>query len=146
MATTTTQSTRVSEAMHRGVLTCSRDTPLLEVARTMAEQRVHCVVVRDGADPEGSSPPLGVVSDLDLVAAWTVRDLGDQSAGEAAASPVVTVTPQETLERAAQLMLEHGSDHLLVVDPADARPVGILSTLDVAATLSARMSLEEMSA
>ena len=120
--------------MHRGVFTCRREDPLSEVARTMAEQSVHCVIVESAGGEDG--PPWGVVSDLDLVAAATVRDLDDQTAGGSAASPLVMVTPNESLERAAQLMTEHGTSHLVVVDGLDIQPVGVLSTLDVAATLA----------
>jgi CBS domain-containing protein len=120
--------------MHRGVLTCEREAPLTEVARTMAEHSVHCIVVESGSGEGG--PLWGVVSDLDLVAAATVRNLDDQTAGGSAASPIVMVTPAETLERAAQLMTEHGTAHLLVVAGPDLRPVGVLSTLDIASTLA----------
>ena len=119
MTTRTTQQARVEVAMHRGVITCAKDTPLLDVARTMAEERVHCIVVTD--DRADTAASWGVLSDLDLVAGATVRDVADGSAGAAAASPVVMVTPDETLDRAAQLMLEHGTDHLLVVDPLELR-------------------------
>ena len=88
----------------------------------MAEQSVHCIIVESGS---GESGPLwGVVSDLDLVAAATVRDLDDQTAEGSAASPLLLVTPTESLERAAQLMTEHGTSHLVVVDGPDGRPVG----------------------
>ena len=124
---------RVGDAMHVGVLTCDRDEPLSEVARTMAEQSVHCIVVESGSGDGG--PAWGVVSDLDLVAAATVRDLDEQTAAGSAASPVLLVTPDETLERAAQLMTEHGTSHLLVVDGVALEPIGVLSTLDIAASL-----------
>ena len=84
-----------------------------------------------------SELPWGIVSDLDLVAAAMVRDLADQTAGGSAATPVVMIAPHETLERAAQLMTEHGSSHLIVVEGARGLPVGVLSTLDVAAALAA---------
>ena len=45
------------------------------------------------------------------------------------------VAPDETLERAAQLMTEHSTAHLIVVDPQRQRPIGVLSTLDIAASL-----------
>jgi CBS domain-containing protein len=48
----------------------------------------------------------------------------------------VLVHRGETLERAAQLMTEHGSAHLVVDDPETGRPVGVLSTLDIAAALT----------
>lgn len=123
----------VSEAMHPGVFGCDRDAPLSEVAATMTRERVHCVVVDRGSGDTGE--PWGIISDLDLVAAATVRNLDEQTAGGSAAAPLVLVSETESLERAAQLMTEHSTSHLVVVDPADFRPVGILSTLDVAASL-----------
>lgn len=124
----------VADAMHRGVFTCEREARLSEVAATMARELVHCIVVESGSGEAG--PPWGIVSDLDLVAAATVRDLDHQSAGGSAATPVVTVAPNETLERAAQLMTEHNTAHLIVVDPNQHRPLGVLSTLDIAASLA----------
>ena len=125
---------RVADAMHRGVLTCRRSSSLGYVAGVMAGRRVHCVVVTDEADGENL---WGVVSDMDLVAAASVRDLDEQSAGATAATAVLTVPPGETLQRAAQVMTEHAAAHLVVVDPETGRPVGVLSTLDVAAALAA---------
>jgi CBS domain-containing protein len=122
----------VLSAMHHGVLTCSRDTPLAVVARRMADQRVHCIVVTE--EPAEAGSLWGLVSDLDLVAAASVRDLEEQTAGATAATRALTVTSKETLQRAAQLMTEHATAHLVVVDAAN-RPIGVLSTLDVAAAL-----------
>jgi CBS domain-containing protein len=125
----------VADAMHHGVVTCERDTPLSAVAATMARELVHCVVVDRGSSEAG--PRWGIVSDLDLVAAALVRGLEDQTAGGSAAVPAVTVTPDEKLERAARLMTENGTPYLVVVDRARRRPLGVLSTLDVAGSLGA---------
>lgn len=127
-------SFRVSDAMHIGVVTCSPETPLSEVARIMAWKRLHSVVV--AADLDVASSIWGIVSDVDLVAAASVRDLEDQLAGGSAATPAVTVSPDETLQRAAQMMTEHGAAHLIVIDPVSTRPIGVLSTLDIASTLA----------
>jgi CBS domain-containing protein len=124
---------RVADAMHAGVFTCDRAAPLSEVAAIMARERVHCVVVDNVGEDEG--PLWGIVSDLDLVAAATVRNLEEQTAGGSAASPLLLISPQESLERAAQLMTEHAVTHLVAVGP-DLRPVGVVSTLDVARVLS----------
>jgi CBS domain-containing protein len=129
----------VLDAMHHGVFTCEREAPLSEVSATMAREHVHCVVVESGSGEAG--PLWGIVSDLDLVAAASVRDLDEQSAGGSAGTPVVTVAPGETLERAAQLMTEHNTAHLIVVDSQQQRPLGVLSTLDIAACLVDPMAL-----
>jgi CBS domain-containing protein len=116
----------VGEAMTAGILTCHPATPLTTVARTMATHRVHAVVVFDAGD---ALRPWGVVSDLDLVAALDT----EATAGAVAASPVVTVTVDDTLVHAAQLMREHATTHLIVVthDDSSPLPIGVLSTLDI---------------
>jgi CBS domain-containing protein len=122
----------VGSAMHRGVLVCGRDEPLSRVAELMAEHRVHCIVVSD--EPDRASSVWGVVSDLDVVAAATVRPLEEQTVASAAATEAVQVSPSDSLRRAGQLMTEHGVSHLVVV-AADGMPVGVISTLDIAIAL-----------
>lgn len=115
----------VGDLMTAGILTCSPSAPLRTVARMMATHRVHAIVVFGHQD---TLLPWGVVSDLDLVGAI---DSG-ANAGAIAASPVVTVTTDDTLIGAAQLMREHSTAHLIVVaDAASPIPIGVLSSLDV---------------
>jgi CBS domain-containing protein len=118
----------VAEAMTPGVLTCLPVTPLRDVARQMARHRVHAIVVFGSED---ALHPYGVVSDLDLVAAIGTH----ANAGAVAASPVVTVTPDVSLEQAAKLMREHATSHLLVVSDRSF-PIGVISSLDVARALA----------
>jgi acetoin utilization protein AcuB len=127
---------RVEDAMHHGVLTCSRHDSLSLVAELMARHRIHAVVVA-AEDHDEPGTLWGVVSDLDLVAAASVRELSEQSAGATAATPALTISPAESLQRAAQLMTEHGTAHLVVVSP-NGKPVGVISTLDVAAALAGK--------
>ena len=125
-------STSVADAMHHGVIVCDRDEPLSRVAELMTEHGVHSIVVG------GEAGRLwGIVSDLDLVAAAAVRDLEEQTVGGTAVTPVVLISPEDSLHRAAQLMTEHAVAHLVVVEPETGRPVGVLSTLDLARRLAA---------
>jgi CBS domain-containing protein len=117
----------VGDLMHPAIFSCAPEAPLREAARLMAAHGVHAVAVL-GDDEEGGL--WGIVADADLVAALARRELGDHAAGALVRSPVVTVSRDETLARAAELMTEHRVTHLVVVDP-EHRPVGILSTLDV---------------
>ncbi len=121
----------VSEAMHSGVITCDPAEPLRMLAGIMASEQVHCVVVApvEGEEAAGS---WSIVSDLDLVNAITEDRFDERTAASAAVSEFLTVTPEEKLQRAAQMMTEHELTHLVVVDRASHRPMGILSTLDIA--------------
>jgi CBS domain-containing protein len=121
---------RVSDCMHAGILSCTTDAPLTEVAGIMSEHRVHAVAV---VDRDGGRP-VAVVSDLDVVAAAASGT--ELTALQAAATEPLAVSARETLHRAAQLMAEHGVAHLVVLDAAGGYPVGVLSTLDVAAAFA----------
>ena len=127
----------VAEAMTPGILTCAPVTPLRVVARMMATHRVHAIVVFGHED---SLLPWGVLSDLDLVGAIESR----APAGAVAASPIVTVTPGDSLLHAARLMREHSTTHVIVVaDESSPLPIGVLSTLDVARAFAAESAVEE---
>jgi CBS domain-containing protein len=127
----------VGEAMHPGVVTCPLETPLRDVARLMALYRIHAVVAfgEDGDDVDGAGL-WGVVSDLDLVCAAVPGRLEDLTARGTAVTPAVTIARDDTLQHAAQLMSEHEVTHLIVVDSGRTRPVGVLSTLDLARALA----------
>jgi len=128
---------RVGDAMHPGLISCSVDTPLRTVARMMATYRVHAILVTTHGEEELPGGGLwGVVSDTDLLRAAEAADLDEQPAGTVAATPVLTVSHRDELARAAQLMVEHEVTHVVVVEPRSARPVGVLSTLDVARALA----------
>ena len=122
---------RVHDAMHHGILGCAPDAPLGEVAGIMARHHVHAVAIANG---EGG-PPAGVVSDLDVVAAIAAGEEPTAVAVRCDRGPMVS--SDERLERAAQLMAEHGVSHLVVVDAAGGHPIGVLSTLDLAAVYAA---------
>jgi CBS domain-containing protein len=123
--------TTVREAMHVGVITCPLETPLTEVARLMAEHRIHCVV-GFGDVTEGDTTLWGVITDGDLMALAAGADPADYTAGAAAATEVVMVPADESLRRAAALLREHQVSHLLVADPTGDRPIGVVSGLDIA--------------
>jgi CBS domain-containing protein len=127
----------VGDAMSRGVISCAPETPLRTVARMMATYGVHAVFVFEHREEDDEDFQLwGIVSDLDLVAA-SRNDLDARTAGGASVTPLVTVGSNEPLERAAQLMAEYGNAHVAVVDPQSERPVGVVSTLDIARAVAA---------
>ena len=127
----------VANAMSRGVISVPPETPLRVVARMMATFRVHAIFVFEHTDEDDEAPRLwAVVSDLDLVAAARL-DLDRQTAGATAVTPLVTVSADRPMAEAASLMAQHGIAHLAVTDPASRRPIGVISTLDIAQAVAA---------
>jgi CBS domain-containing protein len=116
---------RVADAMRPGVISCSGDTPMDEVARIMATNHIHALVVTESS----AGGAWGIVTDQDVVA--TAHEAADRTAGECAHRDPVTVDPGQTLEEAAGLMRDKAVSHLVVVHPARTMPLGVLSTLDI---------------
>ena len=135
------EQAEVADAMTSGLISCSPDSSLRAIAGLMAEHRVHAVFVFDYGNEDDETTSLwGIVSDLDLVAA-ACADIDARTAGDSAVTPLVTITSDDALEHAAQRMAETGVSHLAVIDPRTARPVGVLSTLDIAEFVAARGGL-----
>lgn len=116
----------VADVMTPGIITCAPETPLEEVAELMATHRVHAVAVGGIAVDH---LVWGVIDALGLVRA--LRDPDAHPFAEAISrQPVDAIEPSALLAEAARLMDERRVEHLVVV--ARERPVGIISTLDIA--------------
>ena len=68
---------RVHDCMHHGILSCSGDAPLGEVAGMMAKHRVHAVAVTNG----DGRRVIAIVSDLDVAAAAAHGQRADRAGG-----------------------------------------------------------------
>jgi CBS domain-containing protein len=131
------ETARVGDAMSRGVISCSPETPLRIVARMMATFGVHAIFVFDRLDECDEAPHLwAVVSDLDLVAA-TQLDLDTVTAGSTAVTPLVSIAADRSIEEAGSLMSQYGIAHLAVTEPGSRQPIGVISTLDIARAVAA---------
>lgn len=129
--------TTVGQLMSAGAITVSVDTPLAEVAETLARHRISGVPVlgRDGG-------LAGVISQTDLLRARTIDHLWSSWPGLHArhlmSHPAITVGPDTSIDEAAHLMEEYRVHRLVVVSPETRRPVGILSVSDLLHSMAER--------
>ena len=121
----------VLNALQMKLVECQADADVRSIARALADNTIHCVVVRgiERQDRHGNRIGWGIVSDIDLMAGLR-PGCAHATADELAASDLLIMEPSDTLEHAAQLMAEHEITHVVVADGGE--PVGILSTLDIA--------------
>jgi CBS domain-containing protein len=131
------EDTTVGAVMHPGLIGCLPDTPMSELAGRMADLHIHCVAVSGaGRRPDGDEHLVwGLVSDMDVVHA-AHRDELTTSAGELAATMPIALREDATLLRAASLMIDHDTTHVVVVGRTGL-PSGVVSTLDVIRILAA---------
>ena len=121
--------------MRPRVLTCDPGTLLVTVAQRMASEHVHAIVVLlETVDPEADrTPSLGGGHRPRRPAQRGLHRRPDRGRGRDGRGP--PRPPDERLPDVAQRMLEHGTSHAVVVEPRTGRPVGVLSTLDIAGIL-----------
>ena len=126
----------VGDLMHPGVISCTRDQTLGDVANIMVENDVHAIVVID--DQEA----VGVVSQTDIVLARQGREAEAArmlSAGGVMSPGCVTVNKYRKLSDAVTTMTRLGIHRLVVTEKKDGKsmPVGVLSMTDVVARMVA---------
>ena len=130
----TVARTTVGSVMHSGVVTCPPDATLRTVAGILAANRIHAVVV---VSPDEAAPR-AVVTDRDVVFGHARGDLDRLTARDAASVPTITVRADLDLRHASEAMSRHGTTHIVVTAPGDGRPIGILSSLDIANAVGAK--------
>jgi CBS domain-containing protein len=117
------RSASVGDVMHRGVVSCSRETPATKVALMMTAHRIHAVVVT------GSDDLPRLVTDAEIASALYSDALELACAGDiATCAPLLRLS--DTVDDALARMHEGASTHAVAVDRAF-RPVGVVSVLDL---------------
>jgi CBS domain-containing protein len=118
----------VRDVMHRGVITCWADEPLIDVARRLREYAINAIFVLDE-----SGRAEGVISQTDLAQTYMQGDWQHRTAEEIMTTNIVTIVGDIPLDAAIQIMLDRRIHRLLIVQGGltPNRPVGVLSLSDV---------------
>jgi CBS domain-containing protein len=126
----------VRDLMHPGLLTCSQEDTLGQVAVLLNQYHVHALVVVDRG-----ACPVGIISDFDLLAGeWLSADskslatMRNLTAGELMSAPIDTVEAGMPLRVAAQKLVEKDINRLLVTEKGV--PAGIISTSDFVSSIA----------
>ncbi len=121
-----TTGTPIRDVMHHNPVVVEHDTRAVDAARTMQNRDIGDVLVRT------ESGHYGILTDRDLVVRLVAneRDPYATTAGELCTTPLVTLTPEDTVGRAVVLMRQRAVRRLAVMD--DGTPVGIVTLGDLA--------------
>jgi crotonyl-CoA carboxylase/reductase len=118
--------TKVGELMHRGIVACTPNDTVGQVAKTMIENDIHAVVVMEGGKA------VGVVSQTDMVLARQGRTADEARAmlAQDIMTPGCATCDAGMLLSEAVSVMTGRRMHRLVVT-ANGQPVGVLSMTDV---------------
>jgi CBS domain-containing protein len=130
----------VRDVMTGNVVTLPRTAPLRDAARRMKENDIGDVIVMN----DGTM--CGVVTDRDIVVRAIAEGKDPDSAKleEICSHDVVTVSPDDPVDRAVQLMRQRAIRRLPVVEGD--QPIGVISIGDLAIELDEQSGLADISA
>jgi CBS domain-containing protein len=131
----------VSDVMTRAPVTVEPQTSVTDVARMMRDEDIGAVLVAEGERLRG------LVSDRDLVVRAMAEggDPNRTTVADACSDDLVTVTPDDDVGRAVEVMREHSVRRLPVVDEGQ-HAVGIVSIGDLAIERDPESALGDISA
>ena len=119
---------RVQELIKGNVITVRADAGIQEVARKMAEEDIGFLPV---VDPSGKA--IGTITDRDIVVRLIAKGgaVNDTKVEQVMTKDVVSVRPDEDMQKAAELMKERKISRVLVCDQ-NGKPLGVISLGDLA--------------
>jgi CBS domain-containing protein len=109
----------------RAIYSVEPEDPVLEAIQSMADHHVGALLVMRGAEL------IGIVSERDYARKVILlgRSSNETPVWQIMSSPVITVTPQQTLRDCMRLMTEHRIRHLPIAEKGAV--VGVLSIGDL---------------
>ncbi len=132
----------INDLMHKGLIICSLDTSLGQVAAILDEQQIHALIVAEHADQ-----PLGIISDFDLLAGeWlsvdeeSLNTMRKLTARDLMTSPIETIESNTSVNEAAKRMADRDIHRMLVTEAG--KPVGVISISDFVAGIAAQEPLK----
>ena len=127
---------RVKEAMNAGVITINQNIRPTEAFEKMYKEGVRRLFVMD------NGKPLGVVSYSDLVGVLgtikpSAKDAVSLQISDIMSKEVITISADDGIEDAANLMLRADISGLLVMDQE--KPVGVITKTDICRMVAAEI-------
>jgi CBS domain-containing protein len=128
---------QIKEAMNRGVITVNPSTAPLEAFEKMYKEGIRRLFVMND---EGN--PIGVISYYDLIGIMgSIKpSKGEKSTmkiEDIMSEDIMTVSANENIENAANLMVRADISGLLVIE--DEKPIGVITKTDICRLVAAEL-------
>jgi CBS domain-containing protein len=116
-------TTTVADLLRGEPLFCEPGVTIARGARLMTEHNVSAILIRDGSR-------ISIVTDARLRETVIAQELSAANPISLVAEPAVTVAPEQLAVDAILVMLDAGTDHVVVVDDSG-RALGLLGAADL---------------
>jgi signal-transduction protein with cAMP-binding, CBS, and nucleotidyltransferase domain len=132
---------KVRELMSKQPVKLQSSAPVVEAARQMRSADVGAIIV------EENGKPCGIVTDRDIAIRVVAQGLDSQKTpvSQICSKDLTTLTPEDDIDRAVQMMRQKAIRRVLVVDSQN-KALGIISLGDLALERDSQSVLGQISA
>lgn len=121
----------IARCMTETFITLPEDATLRHAAKALRDRRIGLLLVTLGEEL------VGVISERDIVTAVADGDACDEvRLADRARGDIITIFGSETVQAGITRMASAGIRHLVVVNPSDHQPVGVISARDLLSELA----------
>jgi len=120
----------VGSVMRRTLLKKPESATLRSAIATFIKHKADAILVVDDA-----GKPTGVVTKTEVMSAYFSELSVDTELGSVMGAPVISCTPDETLQHALLTMQDRNIHRIFVIDPIGGEPLGSLSYPDIVGVL-----------
>ncbi len=121
---------KIGDYMEKDVVMVDESEKVVDIARIMGEKRIGSVIVTK------NGKPYGIFTERDFFSKAIIDDGLENRVGMYASSPLITVSPEYTIEEASKIMADMKVRRLVVMDNEEI--VGIFTASDLVRALSGR--------
>jgi len=116
---------KVKEVMIKHVITCSPETTLQNAVKLMKEKNLTCLIVLE------NKVPIGIVTERDIMFKAVANNLDGSKIliKKVMTSPIKSISPEDKIYHASNIMLKEGIKRLPVVK--DNKLIGIIAQKDL---------------
>ncbi|MFW5852599.1 MAG: cyclic nucleotide-binding/CBS domain-containing protein [Nanoarchaeota archaeon] len=112
------------DIMTKDVVITTPDASVKGVAQKMNSKQISCIIVSD------KKKPIGIISERDFIRKVFAKDAKKgMKAKDIMSTPVLSISPRETVNNAARLMRENKIRHMLVTNENKVK--GVITETDV---------------
>lgn len=129
---------KVKEAMSKDVVKIDTSKSVHEAAKLMADKGVGCLLITSGRKT------LGILTERDLVSKIVAESFDPSKVlvSDVMTTPMYTISSDQPVDRAAELMLKYKVRRLPVVDNDSL--VGIITASDLAKALAEKLKSDDL--
>ncbi|MBE44183.1 MAG: hypothetical protein CMO16_03240 [Thaumarchaeota archaeon] len=129
---------KIKEVMNKKVVKITNDKTVLDAARLMTKRSVGCIIVTSGIKV------LGIVTERDFVSKVLAEPFDPKRVllGDIATTPLFTISSNQTIKEAAELMVKYKVRRLPVIDKGSL--VGIITANDLVKLITSKVKDEDL--